>query len=37
VSVSREYRRERLLAEVIRHGVLPDIIAMQEVDHYDDW
>ena len=32
-----EYRKARLLEELMRHGELPDIIAMQEVDHFYDW
>lgn len=31
------YRSKRLVEELFRHDVLPDIVAMQEVDHYEDW
>jgi len=26
-----------LLEELFRHGTMPDVITMQEVDHYQDW
>ena len=33
-----EARRERLLEEVFRHpGPAPDVICLEEVDHFDDW
>ena len=33
-----EARRERLLEEIFRHhGPEPDVIALEEVDHFDDW
>lgn len=31
------YRRSRLVEESLRHGVLVDIVAMEEIDHYHDW
>jgi len=36
-SLEWRYRRARLVYELVRHGDLPDIVAMQEVDHYYDW
>mmetsp|Transcript_52028 Transcript_52028/g.111349 ORF Transcript_52028/g.111349 Transcript_52028/m.111349 type:complete len:395 (-) Transcript_52028:19-1203(-) len=32
-----EYRRSRLLEELFRHGPLPDIVAIEEIDHFSDW
>eukprot|EP00929_Paragymnodinium_shiwhaense_P069548 TRINITY_DN35072_c0_g1_i1.p1 TRINITY_DN35072_c0_g1~~TRINITY_DN35072_c0_g1_i1.p1 ORF type:complete len:163 (+),score=20.80 TRINITY_DN35072_c0_g1_i1:72-560(+) len=32
-----EYRKHRILEELFRHGRPPDIIALQEVDHFHDW
>ena len=32
-----EYRRDRVLEEILRHGNFPDVVALEEVDHfYDD-
>ena len=37
-SLRWEARRERLLEEVFRHpGRVPDVICLEEVDHYSDW
>lgn len=37
-SLKWEARRERLLEEIFRHhGPEPDVIALEEVDHFDDW
>ena len=37
-SLRWEARRERLLEEVFRHpGPAPDVICLEEVDHFDDW
>lgn len=36
-SLEFDYRGRRLMEEVFRHGVLPDVVAMQEVDHFEDW
>ena len=37
-SLKWEARRERLLEEIFRHhGRVPDVIALEEVDHFDDW
>ena len=32
-----EQRGVRLMEEVTRHGELPDLVAMEEVDHFADW
>eukprot|EP00929_Paragymnodinium_shiwhaense_P065165 TRINITY_DN326_c0_g1_i3.p1 TRINITY_DN326_c0_g1~~TRINITY_DN326_c0_g1_i3.p1 ORF type:complete len:1910 (+),score=270.45 TRINITY_DN326_c0_g1_i3:135-5864(+) len=32
-----QYRRWRLLEEMMRHGDPPDVIALQAVDHFEDW
>ena len=37
-SLRWEARRERLLEEIFRHsGPEPDVICLEEVDHYSDW
>mmetsp|Transcript_105992 Transcript_105992/g.187745 ORF Transcript_105992/g.187745 Transcript_105992/m.187745 type:complete len:385 (+) Transcript_105992:80-1234(+) len=36
-SLDWDYRSARLVEEVLRHGELPDIIGMSEVDHFHDW
>jgi len=36
-SLDWDYRKHRLLEELFRHGDPPDIIALEEVDHFDDW
>lgn len=36
-SLDWEYRRGLLIEEILRHGKAPDIVAMEEVDHYHDW
>ena len=36
-SMEWELRRTRLVEEVTRHGALPDIVGMEEVDHFADW
>ena len=38
-SLAWDFRRDRLVAEVFRHfeeEAGPDVVAMQEVDHYDE-
>lgn len=37
LSLDWQFRRINLLREIFRQGVWPDIISMEEVDHYDDW
>eukprot|EP00960_Hanusia_phi_P020096 593791-Hanusia_phi.AAC.2 len=32
-----EHRRQKLVDEIMRHGIQPDIVALQEVDHFHDW
>jgi endonuclease/exonuclease/phosphatase family metal-dependent hydrolase len=32
-----DYRKHRIVEELMRHGSTPDIIALQEVDHFYDW
>ncbi|CAH0368606.1 unnamed protein product [Pelagomonas calceolata] len=36
-SLKWEARRERLIEELFRHGPEPDVICLEEVDHFDDW
>ena len=36
-SLNWQFRRLNLIREIFRQGVWPDIISMQEVDHYHDW
>lgn len=36
-SLRWEARRERLLEEIFSHGLDPDIICLEEVDHFCDW
>jgi len=36
-SLNWDFRKHRLLEELLRHGDPPDIIALEEVDHYADW
>lgn len=36
-SLDWSYRRTLLVEELLRHGSEPDIVAMDEVDHYYDW
>jgi endonuclease/exonuclease/phosphatase family metal-dependent hydrolase len=31
------YRAGRLVEELVRHGEKPDVISLQEVDHFHDW
>ena len=37
LSLDWQFRRINLLREIFRQGVWPDIISMEEVDHYEDW
>jgi len=37
VCLAWEHRRQKLVDEIMRHGVQPDIVALQEVDHFHDW
>ena len=36
-SMEWEQRRTRLIEVVTRHGALPDIVGMEEVDHFTEW
>mmetsp|Transcript_36661 Transcript_36661/g.59095 ORF Transcript_36661/g.59095 Transcript_36661/m.59095 type:complete len:498 (+) Transcript_36661:84-1577(+) len=36
-SLDWQFRRINLVREIFRQGVWPDIISMEEVDHYYDW
>lgn len=31
------YRGSRIIEEITRHGQLPDVVALQEVDHFEEW
>ena len=37
LSLDWKFRRINLVREIFRQGVWPDIISMEEVDHYYDW
>ena len=30
------YRIDRIIEELVRHGTLPDVVAMEEVDHFEE-
>jgi nocturnin len=32
----KEYRCDRVMEEILRHGSYPDVVALEEVDHYYD-
>lgn len=36
-SLEFKYRSVRIMEELLRHGVWPDVVMMEEVDHYYDW
>jgi len=35
-ALSWTYRSKRIIEELTRHGVMPDVIALEEVDHFHD-